>query len=28
VRTHFPQLTVNNYDNIEMKLTTISPRYP
>jgi hypothetical protein len=27
VRTHFPQLSVNNYDNIQMKLITISPRY-
>ncbi len=27
VRTHFPQVNVNNYDTIQMKLTSVSPRY-
>jgi hypothetical protein len=27
VRTHLPQRTVENYDTIQLKLTTISPRY-
>ncbi len=26
-RTHFPQRTVNNNDTIQLKLTTVSPRY-
>jgi len=27
VRTHFPQRTVNNYDTIQVKLQTVSPRH-
>jgi hypothetical protein len=26
VRTHLPQRTVNNFDTIQLKLTTVSPR--